>query len=1297
MADETQNLQVVLSATDAGAVTVLTDVRAHIVGIEQELRSMSASGQTFGQSLASGAQVGAAGVAQVSKAVTDTKTPLEDVAGRTATLAKGFEASGIAAAGAASRIAGLAGAFELFHAAAPEILAIVAAIAVLRETIGFVAASIEDAAASQQSLMRMKGIIQETGGSFAAVSPQAEQFVTALSAVGITADQGYASLNHLMEAGASFHDASSELAVAAQMVSAGIGDWATVTDALTKAQGVAGDMMLTKLVPGIKAMVHEGASLSQVMEYIRQRTQDAIGSNDSLSSANARLHAEWVALGEIIGQALLPELTYLIKGLIGVVIGFQDVAEAVGLWQKGMVESFQEVGNTGESFFTEIGKLIRDFIADLKGSVSDLGAAYNALKSGDVGGAVDDIAKATTAFNNLHAGSVKVTQSTHDLDAAWAKLRAGLGDIFHPQVAGAEKLAAAIKEIAAAAKGVDNLDNNPWSKEPQKGSSSAGYTPPVFADAIQQNQREAAAQEENAQVTDRLADAKDAAEQAEARLNVAMKLTTTTTAQQAAQNDLNKQKIVDLTGQLAILNPALAQEQQMLTADNAAKAAAAVQYESLRKNLESVTQALAGQKNISEGTKEAVDQLRAAVDAAKKRYDDAANSVKSLTSEIRTHREEVAKDTAAIIDLANTSSYVAAEMARKWNDFYAKEQADLKEYLDTFRMTNAEKVQYYAEAAAQINGIDQASEALREGYLQKYIEAIKATAQQELDAAKAVLDKEKQAVQTTLDDILTQHKSFRDELKSIFDSILKEYVSMLSEMVVKSNWFQSVAHAFGAPVLPGATTQGPASDAQLTQASQSLHLAGDTLHAAGSQLEQSATHSGESATRTSQAATQTGQSATQTSQAAQALDQSAQALDQAAQAIAQGGAGGSSGSSSSDWLTNIIQGFGGSDATDSTNPSATMSWVNTVSRGTYSYPFYVAESPGGAAETIQSLAGAPGGAYSAIAANSNDAVAHEIAHDASVSGVSAAGKGFGGAVSGVLEGYGIGSMVSGLTGENQTWGGVGGAVLGGIGGAFFGPIGAAVGGLVGGLLGGLFGNHEQPYQEPDINTPGYGQFVSNMIGTFGTYNGQYISAQSPYNVAQGGTPEGKDVFNELANLPKNLSPEIEGLANQLRALERGDTNSNALEIKSEYQGMFTLESGAVVSVSQYMNLINEFMKDTVGLIPAFKLTRTYPNLNISHLHEDGQGNQVAGGNTSGGSSATSSGRTARAGGGEFVWGGAGGPLIHLDLSGASINGPEGLKAIMAELEALMQRAQQGQIPGTYANSSTSNLRWPWPS
>ena len=127
-----------------------------------------------------------------------------------------------------------------------------------------------------------------------------------------------------------------------------------------------------------------------------------------------------------------------------------------------------------------------------------------------------------------------------------------------------------------------------------------------------------------------------------------------------------------------------------------------------------------------------------------------------------------------------------------------------------------------------------------------------------------------------------------------------------------------------------------------------------------------------------------------------------------------------------------------------------------------------------------------------------------------------------------------------------------------------------------------------------------------MIGSYGTYGGQYYATQQPYNTSEGGVSMGDQITAELKSLPKNLSPVIEGLAGQLRALEQGDTNANALAIKSESQGVFTLESGATVGVQQYMQMVSQFMNATAGMVPTFQLSRTYPNLNKSTLSQTGE-------------------------------------------------------------------------------------------
>lgn len=82
-------------------------------------------------------------------------------------------------------------------------------------------------------------------------------------------------------------------------------------------------------------------------------------------------------------------------------------------------------------------------------------------------------------------------------------------------------------------------------------------------------------------------------------------------------------------------------------------------------------------------------------------------------------------------------------------------------------------------------------------------------------------------------------------------------------------------------------------------------------------------------------------------------------------------------------------------------------------------------------------------------------------------------------------GYAGGSLLAGWLGENQTGGGIGGALGAGIGMAAFGPLGALAGGVLGSVVGGLFGN-SQPSDETQ---------VGGVILT----NGQTTSAQDKSN------------------------------------------------------------------------------------------------------------------------------------------------------------------------------------------------------
>jgi hypothetical protein len=197
------------------------------------------------------------------------------------------------------------------------------------------------------------------------------------------------------------------------------------------------------------------------------------------------------------------------------------------------------------------------------------------------------------------------------------------------------------------------------------------------------------------------------------------------------------------------------------------------------------------------------------------------------------------------------------------------------------------------------------------------------------------------------------------------------------------------------------------------------------------------------------------------------------------------------------------------------------------------------------------------------------------------------------AISGAFEGFELGQVTSKMFGTSSpAWGealGAAGGVAGGLFGAgiatalglhlgmLAGPLGALAGAVLGAVVGGMIGPHWGPATNyPDrSDTSNYGAFVSNMSGTTGSYNGQQINAQGPYNVANGGTGIATMLRDWVTSaLPKDMSSTQLAILNQLKSL--GGANGQ-FGIKSEYNGMFTLFSGQQVAVTAYEALVKQFL------------------------------------------------------------------------------------------------------------------------
>jgi hypothetical protein len=179
--------------------------------------------------------------------------------------------------------------------------------------VGATKAAMEDQAEQVQLALALQNV---TGATDAQIAAQ-EDMITKMSlASGVADSELRPALASLVRGTKDIEEANKALALA-QDISAGSGkDLATVSDALAKAYG--GNMKgLAALSPEIKAMIKDGASLSDVM--------DVLGGNFGGASAAAAATAEGgmkrlgIALAETkesIGAALIPVVEALLPYLI---------------------------------------------------------------------------------------------------------------------------------------------------------------------------------------------------------------------------------------------------------------------------------------------------------------------------------------------------------------------------------------------------------------------------------------------------------------------------------------------------------------------------------------------------------------------------------------------------------------------------------------------------------------------------------------------------------------------------------------------------------------------------------------------------------------------------------------------------------------------------------------------------------------------------------------------------------------------------------------------------------------------
>ncbi len=134
-----------------------------------------------------------------------------------------------------------------------------------------------------------------------------------------------------------------------------------------------------------------------------------------------------------------------------------------------------------------------------------------------------------------------------------------------------------------------------------------------------------------------------------------------------------------------------------------------------------------------------------------------------------------------------------------------------------------------------------------------------------------------------------------------------------------------------------------------------------------------------------------------------------------------------------------------------------------------------------------------------------------------------------------------------------------------------------------------------------------GQFMANMNGVVSTLAGTQYTPANANNPGLTGTAsnQGAQLVNQLASAlaPNAGTPsQLLAEAQQLAALEKGDTSANALNITADNNGTLTLGSGATISAQEFYSMVTKFQGDagsSQSAIPTFSISRDYmgaPNI-----------------------------------------------------------------------------------------------------
>lgn len=451
-------LHIGITADSVNATTQVGDLAERLSALEQAFIRASSTATTQATATTRVAEASASAIAPLTGLrgeVVNVGLSMEAVSKHAATLAKGFQAAGLSAAGSASRVAGLAGALDELKSAAPQLLLLAGAFTAVASAYSFVKDAITQAAQWQANLVMLGQTVENQGQNWAYLRGQVEAWANLQeSTTTFSRNQAVNALRLLTSTGMSLADAMKSVRVAEDASAASGKSLQTVVRGLMEAEH-GRTQVLAALGIGTREQIKLGMSYHAILQTIEQNMGGAA------TTAAMTLQGAWKQLGDAmnklsgdIGTAFLPQLVNIVKGITNIV---DEVDANLPRIEKAM-EAFGAAITDVWNVVVEISPAIEAVFITMIGVRAV--AAVEALSSAILTRLVTSLA--TAAFNaDAATGSFGLMETimSGGLIAAIRSAVVSLGELFTAENLATLGIPAAIAGVVLAFQHLDDIVN----------------------------------------------------------------------------------------------------------------------------------------------------------------------------------------------------------------------------------------------------------------------------------------------------------------------------------------------------------------------------------------------------------------------------------------------------------------------------------------------------------------------------------------------------------------------------------------------------------------------------------------------------------------------------------------------------------------------------------------------------------------------------------------------------------------------------------------------------------------------